>query len=430
MSTIQLRPGKLGFRIGEVLVGLRRGTLDTPEVVQSINGGALRVSPSDFSGRQQFHTVFGEAVVGQRIDDISVQFQYGNSSYDVGEAVSGSGTTGNSAAMAFVRAGPTAGAAALTSRSAVRYLPGHEIVAQFTSAYEGRQHGVSQYHGLLNDDNGVAFGTQDGVFGVWFIKGGVEVFYPQNEWLGDKCDGTGDSGFVLDPSMLNVYMVQYGWLGTSPITFSIYTGLALGWVLVHWIDRVNQAEFPHLNNPALPMAARVVQSAGTGEAGIETASWCAGSVAQKDAVSDRWFSHSILDRALAPGTREHILTLRNETTFQGRTNHIAVELAVVSFVNDANKTAVFGGYKGATLSGATAYVPKDATSSVISLATGGTASGGREDAAIVVGKTSGARADVRGTGLVILPGETFTVTAEMFGGTGTASFAVRWRERF
>lgn len=43
----------------------------------------------DFSGKRSFTTVFGEAVVGNRSDSISCQFQYSNSSRDVVSTVSG-----------------------------------------------------------------------------------------------------------------------------------------------------------------------------------------------------------------------------------------------------------------------------------------------------------------------------------------------------
>ena len=37
----------------------------------------------DFAGRQSYNTIFGEQVVGSRIDDINIQFQYNNSTNDL-----------------------------------------------------------------------------------------------------------------------------------------------------------------------------------------------------------------------------------------------------------------------------------------------------------------------------------------------------------
>lgn len=392
-------------------------------------------NPKDFAGRRAFNTVFGEHVMGWRSDSISCQFQYSNSTRDVVAESSGSGVATNSDSMAHVALGTAVGSCSLRSIDAVRYRPGHELMAQFTSRYDGAQVGVNQYHGLLNGADGVTFGTKDGVFGVWHILNSVVEFTPQSEFNMDKLDGTG-SGFILDPAKLNLYMVQYGWLGVAPTVYSVYCGAILGWRVCHIVDHVNMVTVPHLGNPSLPVQVKVERLSGTGTAAmVSTASWRAGVVAGETEYNnaDRWFANTQLDVVLggAAGTVYNLLTIRNKTTYQGKTNHVPLEIGISVFDNSTNKTlAVYGSF-GATLTGNSAYTDVSTADSVAEYSTGGTSANGTRGPATVLRKDAYQYLDVRGTNVVVHPGETLTfevVGASAF--TGTFSVSTRWVEYF
>lgn len=406
------------------------------EIYSPVGGDAILVAPVDYARRQAFSTVFGESVRGGFHDDVSVQFQYNVSARDVSTTTSGTGVVAHSGEQVSVAAGTGVGSALVTSKDAIRYRPAHEAVAQFTTVYEAAQSGVKQYHGLLNSDDAVAFGTQDGVFGVWLIMGGVETFIPQSSWLGDKCDGLGSSGFTLDPTKKNIYMVQYGWLGIAPIIWSVYTGYSTGWVVVHYHDVVNEQTIPHLHNPSLPLAMKCVRASGSGtDAKIKSSSWRAGVVASEVVTnsSNRWFANTVLEAAISGGgVRDNIFTLSNPTTFQGKTNHIVVEIGIVTFDNAGNKPVAFYGSINCTLSGATGPTPKDATNSVISLYTGGTVTAGTQGPAATLVKAGGdRRTEVLNTGLLVYPGTTFTIEAVAASAfSGNVSVSCRWVERF
>lgn len=390
--------------------------------------------PKDFAGRRGFNTVFGETVVGTREDDISVQFQYSNSTLDVTELVSGSGATSNSTQQAVVSITGAIGSSRLTSLDSVRYRAGHEVVAQFTSVYVGAQAGVKQSHGLFNTADGVGFGTEEGVFGVWILEGGAKTFVPRSSWLGDKLDGTGPSGFDLDPTKVNIYQVSYGWLGIAPIIFSVYTGHLTGWVVCHWIDRINTVAVPHLHNPTLPMAMEVVRGAGAGTAAsIRSSSWKAGVVGgyQEAPSADRWFSYTSLAFTVTAGVNNNVFTIRNKSTYQGVNNHVIAELAIVAFENSTNKSMAIYGNKGATLAGNSAYADINTANSVMEVSTGGTVTVGTRGPATVLRKDADVRTDVRNTGIFIYPGQAFTFeVVPDAGAVGTMSISARWIERF
>ncbi len=388
----------------------------------------------DYAGRQSFNTVFGEQVVGWHTDNISIQFQYNISTRDVSTSATGSGLVIHSSERAGASVGAAVGDCVIQSVDPLRYRPGHEVTAQFTSVYVGAQVGVKQYHGVLNGADGFAFGTQDGVFGIWYLSSGVETFIPQSTWLGDKLDGSGESGVTLDPTAMTIYQVQYGWLGIAPAVFSVHCGFAKGWRVVHWIDLMGMQSTPHIRNPALPLKMRTVRASGSGtSAAVYSASMRAGVTSGEDEAngSNRWFANTRLEASItAGGARNNVFQLTNNATFQGKSNHVVIELGIATFVNEGNKTVAFYGTKGATVSGGSAPVSTNATDSVVSVITGGTLTGGSQGPATVVASGNNIRTDVRGTGIKIYPGETFAFEAVAGTFTGTVSLSARWVEYF
>lgn len=389
----------------------------------------------DYAGRNSFNTIFGEHTIGWREDAVSVQFQYNISTRDVKTAATGSGLVIHSDERAGASIGAGVGDCTIESVDALRYRPGHEVTSQFTSVYVGPQVGVKQYHGPVNGVDGFAFGTQDGVFGIWFISSGVEVFTPRSSWLGDKLDGTDEHARVLDITAMNLYQVQYGWLGIAPAVFSVYCGFSIGWRVVHWIDLTNTQSTPHIHNPALPMKLRTVRASGSGSvATVYCSSMRAGVTAgaAEDNSSNRWFSNTVLEGAVSDSlVRNNVFQITNNATFQGKVNHVLVELGVVTFVNAGNKTAAFYGTKGTTVTGGSAPVSTDSMNSVVSIITGGVLTDGGRGPATVVPAGGDRRTNVLGTGIKIYPGETFAFEATApVAFSGLISVSARWIEYF
>ncbi len=403
-------------------------------IVPTFATGALTLV--DAESKAAMNTIFGEQVVGERRDDVSVQFQYNISSFDVFDITgdpTGTGSVVHVVNRAVIKSGTGVGAATLTSRDAVRYRPGHECVCMITTDYTAPEENTFQHHGMFNGTNGYYFGTKDLEFGVFRLDSSVETFTPQSEWSHDKLDGSGISGFDIDITKYNLFKISFGWLGISPVFFSVYAGHKLGWVLCHVSDLINTQSSPHIENPSLPVTAAVGRTSGTGASmDLSTSSWRAGVVgeAQEDNSSNRTFSETVLDLTIANGAEVPVISLRSKATFQGKTNHIRVELMVVRFVTDGSKPVAFTGFLNGSLTG-DSFSDKSAANSVIEIDTSATAiTGGSESAATALGKVDSERADVRGTGLVIYPGDTFTITGFRVSGTGTVTISIRWREAF
>lgn len=404
---------------------------------------------TDIAGRQSFSTIFGELITGARLDDVSVQYQYNNSTSDLDiQAPTGTGEQTNANSMMRVNSGADIGSQTVFSKDSIRYRPGHEAYAQFTARFVGAETGVEQFIGIGNGMDRATFGTKDGEFGAWFQEGGnAAVFIPQSTFNVDKLDGSGETGFLIDPTKLNIFYPIYGWLGSAPIWWLVYGGNELGWIVAHVQDQINSLEEPHLQNPSLPMVCEVTRTSGTGEAFIETSSWRAGSVAgiEEENASTRRFGTFALDidsTQPTTGDATHLVSVKSKSTFQGKTNHVKVVIDFIVSINNVNKDVVFEAYSTADLIGLNpsfdpGFVDVNSDNSVmqegksqdafaVNLETTGLT---RLDIGVVKQNDLRVNPDVKGFN--IYPSDEITfVIAEPATGTGTVSIQLDWDELF
>lgn len=389
---------------------------------------------SDPSQRVAVLSDTGEVVSAMRHDDISVNFQYGVSTYDTvdGGVSTGTGGVATSKASAELSTGAGVGDAQIVSRDSIRYRAGNTCYAHTTAVFGTPQAGVNQYVGFLNESDGWSVGYQGLDFGLWFIEGSNVNFFPQDDFNVDKLDGTGPSGFDINPQAGNAYWLSFTWHGYLDLVLEVRTSDGR-WVTVHREIFVNDATETHLENPNLPITARVERESGSGDdVVLRTSSWRGGSISGHTVsnLSDRWFSHTELDVSIvSPPSNTNVFTVRNKSTYQTKLNHIAAELGVVSFVSSLNKTVSVYGTLNATLSGNGAFADIDTLNSVLEVSSGGTVSGGSRGPALVLGPGGDKRLDVRDTGIKLFPGQTFTFEVDPGSvAIGTISIAARFLE--
>ncbi|MCK5612369.1 hypothetical protein KAR91_61425, partial [Candidatus Pacearchaeota archaeon] len=198
----------------------------------------------DLAGRSAMASIPGELHTAFKIDDISVNFQYGISTHDIvnGGNTTGTGVVGTFKAMATVSTGSGVGAAELISRSAIRYKAGNECQGALSHIFATPEVNVNQFCGLMNNDDGFTFGYKDLAFGVYFIEGGNNpIFTAQADFNRDKLDGTGASGYDINPQTDQVFRVSYTWHGMLPALFEVWGGLDRGWILCHSMEFTNSA---------------------------------------------------------------------------------------------------------------------------------------------------------------------------------------------
>jgi len=382
---------------------------------------------TDGAGRSAMVSMTGELHVAGKVDDVNINFQYGVRTANTITTATGTGSVGTIKSTGSASTGTGVGTASLISKDPVRYRAGHESHCALSCVFGTPQAGVNQYAGYRNTLDTFAAGYNGLDFGLWFIEGGNVNFINQADFNIDKIDGTGESGFNINPHTGNLYRLTYTWHGFLPLLLEVADGLK--WLPVHILDFTNQITETHLENPHIPVGVEVQRVSGSGASvTIQTGSIRAGSIAftDDDAGSDYWTAQTQLDTPLVSNARTNIFTLRNKTTYAGKINHVVYELGVVTFDSTANKSVAVYGTKGATITGGSAYADLDTVNSPIEVSNGGTVTGGTRGPATVIKAGGDRRTDVLGTGIFIYPGEAFTFEVDP-GGAVNGAFSISAR---
>ena len=271
----------------------------------------------------------------------------------------------------------TNGYANMSTNRRLRYRPGHEGYTFFTAMYpNGSAANSTQWAGLFDSQNGAAIGYSGTNFAILFRQGGVDTITTQTNFNLDTINGSGPSGFNINPQFLNVFRIAYGWLGAAPIKYYVLTSSGQ-WINFHKIQWPNTASGPTFLNPVLPIAMEVKKTAGTSNLQINTASLNAGIVGEPNTAGSRFFSQNNNISVGAGGAETHVLTVQNKSTYQGVTNHVEVLITAVGggTTTTTADASVIRLRKNATVTG-TSYTDVDSLNSVMRYTTAGTYTAG------------------------------------------------------
>ncbi len=277
--------------------------------------------------KQEFISVFGDQIVGEREDYVNTAFQYGIPDIATTSTVVDGGFVTTFTSMAVIRTDGTPGSTAqVQSNSFLRYRAGHEGFCFFTAAFTGDiANNSEQFIGAWDDNNGFAVGYDGTDFSILFKMNGTDTIITQAHFNRDSINGFGSSGFNIDPTKLNVFRISYGWLGGATISFRVLSPQG-DWILFHVIEQPNSSPVPSVLNPILPIRAQVKDSIGGSVLELRTASWNTGLVGCPNNAGARYFSVSN-SLFLLSLTETHILTIRNKVTYANKPNKIRARIA-------------------------------------------------------------------------------------------------------
>ena len=145
----------------------------------------------------------------------------------------------------------------------------------------------------------------------------------QEDFRFDKLDGTGYSGITLDPSKLNVYQINFRWLGAGEMRFAIENPLNGDMMFFHSEQYSNANDEPHLQNPSLKIG-YVAANLGSPTSGVVTCRGASflgaieGSTRQVRLPYSA--SGSRTDAMNSTGSLYHILSVKNRLIYQNKAN--------------------------------------------------------------------------------------------------------------
>jgi len=196
----------------------------------------------------------------------------------------------------------------------------------------------------------------------------ADVWIPQSSWNGDKCNGTGASGFVLDTTKGNVFQIGVAYLGFGPVTFSIMQPSVSGnnaeWIVVHTINNPNSRTSVHVNQPSFPFTMAAYSGGSTTDVSISVGSFAGFVEGQKRLTGPRMTYFNTASVTSSTSAYTPIFSIRNDFVYATRANQAIVQLLSVggSANGNTNANTLFILIKNATLTGPVSWTQWSTTS--------------------------------------------------------------------
>lgn len=402
--------------------------------VKALNGAGRLILTSNVFSKGRLTTA--EATIVSPLtyyDDLQVAelspiFQY-NFEYTVDNTeltintVTGGGTVTQAEAMAVISSSTTTGSTAcLQTKRKARYKSGFGALLRITTLYEnGGVAGTEQWFGLADEigssvafKNGYVLGFSGEAFRFNRFQNDAEFPTEIADW-DDPLDGSGPSGEILDETNLNIWFISFGHLGAG--------GAILFWQHPSTKQMIKVLGLPYSNlhkNPAVFMpnfhgTAFVDNKATSVDLVIKTGSmaYFVEGKAEPIILHQPQTSSDIKIKTDVTGEIA-IFTIRNKTTYAGKTNFIEVQLEDFAYSIEAlaaNNLAELRIVRNATLGGTPDFSDINTTDSVLEIDVAGTTV---TDGKLLVPRTLAGKNDSKSDNLlpfkvILAPGETATV---------------------
>ena len=289
-------------------------------------------------------TAFGEVSVAQPYPIAQIDFVYGINTVITSNVTSGSNASVTSTNGLLTLTSNAAGGASMVMfrpKKFLKYRPGMSTVTRMTGAFTaGAPSSSMQYvgEGFLDPSSnviidGMGFGYQNSTFGVFWIRNYAINFIPQTQWNYDTMQGTGKSGFNMDPTKLNIFQFKFQYLGGGNLFYYVLPGTTGKWALAHMIQNSGTLTTPVFRDPTFhAMWYSNCYAAGNNTPVVVSGASCGQFVegirrflGPKGAVT---FSPSA---AVTNNTNTMMFALRNALYFNGIPNRSQAHIRSISF---------------------------------------------------------------------------------------------------
>ena len=215
----------------------------------------------------------------------------------------------------------TAGASAIRETTKVfSYQPGKSLLVMNTFVMASSATNLRQRVGYFGDQNGIYFQLDDGNISMVersLVTGSVtESVVSRSNWNGDKLDGTGSSGIVLDITKAQILWMDIEWLGLG----TVRVGFVINgqFIVCHSFHHANIIESTYITTASLPLRYEITNKAATG--GSKTLKQICSTVISEGGYELRGLQQAVSIPITAPrtfavaGTFYPIISIRLKTT--------------------------------------------------------------------------------------------------------------------
>lgn len=192
----------------------------------------------------------------------------------------------------------------------------------------------------------------------------------------DKLDGTGASGMTIDPTKLNVYQIQYQYLGAGAIDYSVENPETGRFILFHREQFANSATTTHVENPNMFFRMEAYNGSGTDDVTIKSASFGGFHQGHESQVGPR-YGLSVTKAGIGTSF-EPIVSIRGSVLYGGKVSFAEGHVESLSASVDGTKGAVIAVYRDATLNNLANFGAVDASSATVYDSSATTVTGGHD----------------------------------------------------
>lgn len=381
-------------------------------------------------------SAFGDLITTRLFPIIQMDWVYGINTQTGVPSTTGSGTVTTSNSKLKLSTGTTPNSTAkFRSVRSAKYRAGQGVLIRITCPMDLGVINNRRVLGALTDSDGVGVGYDGVDFSLLHRNSGsgtiVENWIHQANFNGDKLDGTGPSGMVINPAFGNVWVIKYPYLGYGDIEWFVQEPISGRFILVHTIRYANSTNITEFSNPTFYLWAENVNSGG-GASDVALYSGSVGIFLTGEKLYLGPQNGTSRRTTVLANTDTAILSIKNCTTYNGVPNRSIIRLRSLSYTGDGgsgsgSNIGILTVRKGATLTGSPSFTPINGSTgdngntitsgnSIVSVDVAGTVANPTTTGNIVF-NTSVARSASSGDVLLdgrdvfVYPGEIVTVVA-------------------
>lgn len=281
-------------------------------------------------------------------------------------------TTNNMALMTFSST-PATGKAFLQSFEHFRYQPGKTQLVFCTFNMLAGVSNCLKFAGYSDGTNGIEFQLNGSTkqFTIYSSTTTGNETVPQSEWNIDKLDGTGASGYTLDISKTQIFVIdlQALYVGRVRVGFDIDGEV----YYAHEFKHANVISYPYIATANLPVRCGMTC---TGTVSTTMNFICCSVISEGGQEETVGYGFNASGSVTAgSGARTHLLSVRPLTTFNSVANRTKFVLDSISMIVTGSNPVKWELVLGQAISGTTAFNAVNATYSAFEFNTAGTISG-------------------------------------------------------
>ena len=291
--------------------------------------------------------ILNDNIVGQRQNQIEVNFSHASFDGNVTNALTGTGLATQTNGQGIYSTGASGtGASSGVSNQNLLYRAGADAYAYFSAAFTMPTDSTNanyQRIGPFTATDGLYIGFEQTTFNLSRRRGSIDTHYPKAVWA-DPLDGSAGSKFTrsgtpeaINWAYNNVFRIRWSWFGGAPIQWEVLSPDGY-WVVIYRLAHPNteQSASFYVSDLAFQVAVGAASSSQNNIA-IYTACWGAGMTMPNIRLID-----TVTDNSLATLGRSAIIGVDSNNVWHNvgtdANGHLDVNVAASAGVIDPNNT--------------------------------------------------------------------------------------------